>query len=341
MKKTKHALFLFFIMIVLLNCNKQSIDNQHANNNLKQLINEIGYAHNEGLRITSIKVFQNKIPLYSSMYDNGGLTSPRTIISPFVSSNELLIGVTEFVNEIPAFQDINYSDDQILIEKANNILLTQTGIANEWDKTKINNNLLLQSTLSYQNYDILEKFLEIFQSINNLPFSSSEEKYNIFKNKISLLKNQCDINDNVGYELVMGLMEIATYSYEYWKQQSIPALANTVESKPIIQNNYANLSKNESLRLYANSVPVAAPVQELPEHSLAQLDAFGYITSWIEALDEDKRKPGGVQPSGQWRRIGKGLRGAVYMSMTPLIAKRMEEPIDSPEDPIYPIVPSL
>ncbi len=181
---------------------------------------------------------------------------------------------SEFIYEVEVADDTYLTQE--MIPTLDNILINGTVslVRNEYDTAT--QDVLSLEPITSREATLVADFSNILNEAYNMNLDRAQT-YSFMESELSRLTDEMS---NIAYhpnegELINGLLEIAKQSNLYWSGH--------------------------------------LPTRDLPSVSLVQMDLVGYIFGWGEALREDVMA-GDVQPSGQARRIEKGIWGALGFS---------------------------
>lgn len=240
------------------------------------------------------------------IYHNSGLNylMQNSKVRPGQSIDEYFFSLLDTAKEFCIEQNILGKDDStysllnclIIANNSPEFLFNNPNVA--WDKFIGINNLTPYAGDDWKEY--LEQIKNVFETItptdpvdvickqiinqlDNLIYeftndgSMSDPFFNKFLENFRTPNAQLN---NVGAELVGGVLYLCRASANYWME------------------NYTKVGGGTTGGV----------------GNFIQVDAFGYLFGWGSALWDDAHSPGGVQPSGQERRIGQGLLGAMAAS---------------------------
>lgn len=301
--------FLLSIMFCfLLSCSQNEEYSNDATMN-KQVEN-IGHFHSQGLDFIAA---ENRTTVKSKSGAEGN----------YVPSTSIVSSATDYLNSTTEYQGFNISQNEKeafvgLLDNMRNDM-SFNNIRNIWGSTITGYTNSFNVSTSEQ-----EAIAEVYQLLKNASTKNwgvNEEHTHIYNNILSIkakYENKLKNEINKG-ELFFGLISICLDSNDYWYYER----TNTKKSL------------EEDLKNPTASEPFSSII-------LVQIDCIGYIWGWVGAVYQDANSPGGVKPSGQWRRIGSGLIGAMSASSLGLFYTKDDSngKTPNPKDPDSAQVPS-
>lgn len=318
-KKTFNLLLIIITSVIAISCQKkQEKISISDNKKLDNIISTIGKFHNNSLNLAGERIFL--LNSKSQKNKTNGLTSSIPL-PPYeieegvdVPMTTILQNVLNSMENIPEYSNLHLENDPQLITKleAASADFSITGFYNQW--TTAVNEPVLNNFLTARERDLINQILIIFSDSHG----PHRVPYNIHANMISrfeALKNQhanTVWQENEG-ELFLGTLEIAMSSTDYWfSANSQTQLSNTVNPNLELfkkSNNNGKIMKSNFLAAARD------PLAQTSIPLFIEADALGYILGWVNAVYRDAVSPGGLQSSGQWKRIGSGIAGGAGMSI--------------------------
>ncbi|QIL38963.1 hypothetical protein G7074_06500 [Pedobacter sp. HDW13] len=163
--------------------------------------------------------------------------------------------------------------------------LTPTSVEDVWDDEL--SRLDDENLLTVREKNMVGQLKNIFSDGYNLNLNQADAK-TYFENRLNTIQAQYQtvvFEENEG-ELYLGLLNLAKASNNYW-------------------HNSQELDNYDPTKL---------------ENPIIQLDLIGYIVGWTRAVIADYRA-GSLNPSGQYRRIDKGIEYGLAASLTGWLKK--------------------
>jgi hypothetical protein len=275
--KSLIKLFLFGIIVLFgISCNQESESSLSV---VESPVENIGKIHNDGLDFIFSK-------LQSSIAENNSLRASN--VANTVSSIQIATLSRNYLQTIPQYSaEIAKVDIELTAIELDKIRadFTSVGIQNYW-KSKTNSSSFKSINLSSLEQKAVTEIEQIFLKLSTLNLSVKQQ-YDYIKANTAKIKSTYEGNllaNNQG-ELLSGLLEIMSYSNDYWYNLSITTV-NPID--PII------------------------PFNPL----IVQVDAAGYLIAWIKAYsdDHDQFTTQEAFSANAKSRVKRGLYGALTAS---------------------------